>query len=857
MQQQEGYKKFLPHLLIIAIFIAISCAFCYPAFQGKTLDQHDIKTWLWNSKEGRDYHEKTGEAALWANNMFGGMPQATVDGYNDKSWYSHFIHAVEFDKHGLPQPNPAIYFFVAMICFYILANTLRVNKWLGAIGALAFAFSAYNATIITAGHTTKMLDIAYIPALLAGLIIAYRGKYLQGAALFGLFMAFAFDASHLQIIYYTMLLIGLFVLGNLVEAIREKKFKIWLIASIALITAGGIAFMTQSSSLLQTLEYAKYSSRGGGSELTIGNKEKSTGLDKDYAFSWSNGVGESFTLLVPNLYGGSVDEKIGENSALGKKLSDLGQPAEVVEQMTDHANLYWGPQPLLSGGIYFGAVICLLFVLALFVIRSNMKWWLAGAAFLMIFFAMGKNFSTLNYFMFDHFPYFSKFRSPNMATAVASAIFPILAIWALKDIFEEKMSKEELLKKIKLSLIITGGLCALILIATQVGMDYKGENDAAMQQQYGQVGPDIMKAIREDRKSHATGDAARSLVFVVLAGGILWAYGKDKATKMQMVAALGILIAIDMIPVAHRYLNADKFLDTEEYMTQNFTPSATDAQILQDKDPYYRVLDLTTNPFSDSKPSYFHKTLGGYSAAKIQVYQDLIENQLGNMNGAVLNMLNTKYIIANAGKTAVAVPNPNALGNAWFVSDVKWVKNADEEMLGLNAPKIDLNNMRPSNPNDTSVAASGAFNPAKTAIMRDTFKASVGTAFGKDAAAYVKLTPDGYTPKKMTFESNNTQEGLAVFSDVFYPIGWTAKIDGKETPILKADYVLRAIKVPAGKHTITFEFTSKAYELGNKLALIGSILLTLLIIAAIYFGFFAKKNAENTHTMPAAEKINS
>jgi len=835
MQQQEGFKKFLPHLLIIAIFIAISCAFCYPAFQGKTLDQHDVKTWLWGSKESRDYHEKTGESALWANNMFGGMPQATIDGYSENNWYNKIARAIELDRHGLPAANPAIYFFLAMVCFYILMCTMRVNRWLGAIGAFAFAFSAYNPTIITAGHTTKMMDIAFIPAILAGMILAYRGKYLAGGALTGLFMAFFLDSNHLQIIYYSVFLFGLFVLGKLIIAIRKKEIKTWLMGSVFILVASCFAFLTSASQILQMLEYSKYSSRGGGGELTIGNKEKSRGLDKDYAFSWSNGVGEVFTVLVPGLYGGSADENIGANSHLGQKLSSLGAGENDIENFTSHANLYWGPQPFLSGSIYFGAVICFLFVLALFIIKSPMKWWLAGAAFLLILFSMGKNFAALNYFMFDHFPLFSKFRSPNMATAIPSVIFPMLAIWALRDVLEEKISKEALLKKLKLSLIVTGGLCAIILVATQTSLDYKGQSDDRMAQQYGQAGPEIIKALREDRNSHATTDALRSLVFVLLAGGVLWAYSKDKVTKMQVTVAMGILIFVDMIPVAHRYLNAGKFLDTEEYMAQNFEPSPADAEIQKDPAPYYRVLDLSTDPFQDSKPSYFHKTIGGYSAAKIKVYQDLIDVQLLKLNSAVLNMLNTKYFIVPTKSGKMPQANPGALGNAWFVSEVRWAKTADEEMLALNAPSL-------QNPADSSA---GNFNPAEVAVMRDTFRAALGNYnIGKDPASYVRLTQGGYTPKKMTFESSNAQDGLAIFSDIYYPTGWTARIDGKETPIYKADYVLRALKVPAGKHTITFEFDSAAFQTGKKLALAGSILLSLLIAGALYFEFSRKNNSK-------------
>lgn len=843
MQQQEGFKKFLPHLLIIAIFIAISCAFVYPAFQGKTLDQHDIKTWLWGSKESRDYHEKTGEAALWANNMFGGMPQAQVDGYADNNWYSKLSRVIQLYTHG-QIPNPATFFFIAMGCFYILMCTLRINKWLGAIGAVAFAFSAYNPTIVTAGHTTKMLDIAFLPAIMAGVILAYRGKYLAGAALAGLFLAFAFDANHLQIIFYSIFVIVALVIAALVSAIKKHEFKKWTLASVALLFAAGFAFLTSASKLMQTQEYAPYSSRGGSGELTIGKKEKTSGLDKEYAFSWSNGVGETFTILVPNLYGGSIKENIGENSHFGKKLSDLGASADGIEQMTARAPLYWGPQPLLSGSAYFGAVICFLFVLSLFVIKSKYKWWLAGAAFFILCVGMGKNFATLNYFLFDHFPGFSKFRSPNMAPAIASVIFPMMAMWALKDIFEDKITKEELFKKLKLSLMITGGLCLVILIATQTSLDYKGARDEQMAQQYGQAGPELMKALREDRSSAATGDAIRSLVFVLLAGGVLYAYSKNKTNKTTTIAALGLLIVIDIIPVGHRWLNENDFVETEQFNAENFAPSPADAQILQDKDPYYRVFDLSSgDPFSDSKPSYFHKSIGGYQGAKMQNYVDLIEHQIGNYNIAVLNMLNTKYIITppqQQNQPPMVQRNPEALGNAWFVSDIKWVKTADEEMLALNAPSL-------RDPMDTT---HGNFKPAQVAVMRDTFKALIGnTALGKDSSASIVLAPNGYSPRRLKFVSNNAKDGLAVFSDIYYPIGWKATIDGKETPILKADYLLRALKVPAGKHTIDFEFDSPAYERGKQLALIGSILLTLLIAAALYETF--RKNKEPQHSKAA------
>lgn len=843
MQQQEGFKRFLPHLLVMAIFIALSCAFCYQSFQGKVLDQHDTKSWLWSSKEARDYHEKTGEDPLWGNSMFGGMPQMMVVNYSKNRWYSTIGNAL-YGNNG-----PATYLFMAMLSFYILMCTLRINRWLGAIGAVAFAFSSYNPTIIAAGHITKMLDILFLPSLIAGMIMTYRGKFLPGAALTVLTLTLFIGANHLQIIYYTIFLVVAIILAALVHAIKTKQLRTWLFASLLLGFTAVVAFLGNATGLLQANEYSPYSIRGGQSELKSDKPTASSGLDKEYAFTWSNGTSEVFSILVPDLYGGSIRENIGEDSHYGNKLSELGASPEAIEAMTSRAPLYWGPQPLLTGSVYFGAVICLLFVLSLFIIRSPYKWWLTGVAVFFIFISMGKNFPALNYFLFDHFPFFNKFRSPNMALGISSVIFPMLGIWALKDIFEEKISKEELWKKLKISLIITGGLCVLLLICTQTVLDYKAPRDAQMEQQYqGEIGKQLVKALREDRASAATTDALRSLLFVLLGGAILWAYAKGKAAKNTAIAALGILIAIDLLPVAHRYLNDTDFIDEEQYQAQNFEPGPADAQILQDKDPYYRVFDLAGgDPFSDAKPSFFHKSVGGYSAAKVQIYQDLIERQISRLNSAVLNMLNTRYfIVPGPNNQPVVQKNNMALGNAWFVREVQWVKTAEEEMQALNAPEL-------SNPADMS---KGNFDPAGTAVLRESQKELFGNyTFGKDSAAYIRLTPDGYSPRKLRFESDNAQDGLAVFSDIYYPLGWKASIDGKEVPILRANYVLRALKVPAGKHTIEMVYEkTPALIKGETLALIGSILVTLLIAGGLYVGFIKKNGAasgeEETNPAP-------
>lgn len=830
MQNQGGLQKFLPHFLVIGLFIIISCWFCLPAFQGKTLDQHDIKTWLWMSRESREYFAQTGENALWANNMFSGMPQVQTDYHPLTNWYNKLHNIVQLTSPGTP-PNPAIFFFLAMFSFYLLSAAMRVNKWIGAIGAVAFAFSTYNPQIVTAGHITKMLDIAYIPAIMAGILWAYRGSYFLGAAVTGLFLAFFFDANHIQIIYYSLFIIACMAFSALIKAIRNGKIKQWAFASLALGLAALFAVGTSASRLIQTMEYNPYSIRGKNSELS--SVQKNDGLDKDYAFQWSNGGGELLTLIVPGLYG--AGEHLDEDSHYGKALSSLGVPNQQVEQMTANAPMYWGPQPFLSGSIYFGAIVCFLTVLSLFTVRSKEKWWIFGLSVLFMLLSMGHHFPALNYFMFDHFPLYNKFRSPNMMLAIPSVLFPMLAIWGLKEIGDGHISKPELLKKLRWSLIITGGLCILVWLASNMMLDFKGANDSYIQQQFGEKGGEIMKAIREDRAGIASTNALRSLLFVLLGGALIWAFAKDKLNVKLSLAALALLVVLDIMPVAKRYLNERNFVDTDLYETLNFQPGKADQEILKDPAPYYRVANLSASLFQDAKTSYFHNSVGGYHGAKMRIYQDLIEAQLGKLNSSVFNMLNTKYFIL-PGQNGEEIPqrNPYACGNAWFVEEVKWAPTATEEMNALSAPSL-------NNPSDSTM---GDFNPSRTAIIRDDFKGSVkGSQFQVGPDAYIKLLDNGYSPKELKFESSNDQPGLAVFSDIYYPNGWKATIDGQEAPIIRANYVLRALEVPAGKHAITFVFDPPSFYTGERVALWGSILLTLFIAGCI-FGIYKKRNKQ-------------
>ncbi|HET8573031.1 MAG TPA: YfhO family protein [Edaphocola sp.] len=825
IQKSKGKKRsFLPHVLIIGIFLIISCAFCYPAFQGKVMHQGDFFNWRYMAQQTMQYHEATGQNAFWMNSAFSGFPSVMVNTYTHSNWFAGLGSILIFQDFGHPN-NPAPYLFWAMVCFYILMLALRANKWLGLIGAIAFAFSSYNPIIIAAGHTTKMLDIAYLPAVLAGVLWVYRGKYWLGGIIAALFLALFFNAGHYQIIYYGAILIGIIVVAQLVLLSKNGQFKTWLKSSLILLVIAGLAGATKAINIIPSQKYNPYTIRGGNSELTGEMHSKSGGLDKDYAFQWSNGVGETLCLLVPNLYGGASGEDIGADSHYGKTLSSLGVAPQQVDQMTAQAPLYWGPQPFLSGPVYFGAIICLLTILALFVIKSPMRWWLAGAAIFFIVLSTGNNLSMVNYFLFDHFPLLNKFRTPSMALSAASVIFPLLGIWALKDVFKEKISKEELLKKLKWSFYIVGGLCVLILLCTYMTMDFKAASDAQILQMAGNntgVGQQLVNAIHADRASAARSDAFRSLVFILLSAGVLWAFAKGKLRKEMAIAGMGLLICMDEIPVAHRYLNDNNFIEEYQY-DQQFQPSAADLEIMKDKDPAYRVMNLTTSTFNDARTSYFHNSIGGYHPAKLEIYQELIENQIGKLNSSVLDMLNTRYLIVPGAQGQPMVRrNPNACGAAWFVSDIKWAADARQAMDALNAPSLQ----------DPKNSVKNSFQPLRTAVLRDSLKHYfTGFVFGKDSAASIVVKK--YSPDTLVYETNNSENGLAVFSEIYYPEGWTATIDGKKAHILRTDFALRALMIPAGKHKVEFTFTLPGFAEGETISYMGSILLTLFILTGI------------------------
>jgi hypothetical protein len=826
--QSFDFKKLLPHLYIVIGFAVLALFYCYPAMQGMVLSQHDTISWKAMYHEAETYFNSTGVNPLWTNNMFGGMPLYTI-GIPKTDNYVGYIQA--FVASILVKP--AYFLFLAMLGFYILSSVMRLDRWLGAIGAIAYAFATYNVVIIGAGHETKMLAIAYMPAVLAGLVVIYRGKWLSGAALLGISLALMVGTNHFQVLYYALIMFVFYFIAKLIITIKNKEdIKRFVIASIIAGVIAAVGIGTTMPSILTTKEYAKTTMRGGESELTINHdaNKKAGGLDKDYAFSWSNGIGETFCLLIPQLYGGSSSmpiEKAPETEAL------VGGQVQSIP-------MYWGPQPFLSGPVYFGAIICFLFVLGMMVVRSPHKWWIIALSVLTILMSWGSNFAAFNYWLFDHLPMYNKFRTPTMILVIPQLLFPLLGIWALSDIIKGKVAGNELWKKVKLAAGITAGICVIVGLAGSMFFDFSNATTDS------QIPSQILGALKSDRASMATKSALTSAVYILLAAALLWAFTKDKIKMNMLIGGLGLLIAIDLIATDTNYLNESNYEDASDYEA-TFQPRPVDAQIMQDKDPYYRVLDLTKNVYNDATQAYFHKSIGGYSPAKMEIYQDLIDMQMGGshsagkFNAEVLNMLNTKYIIFSAGQQQqpVAQQNPEALGNAWFVNNVKWVKTADEEMTALNAHTL----------GDTTVNLNG-FQPKQMAVIRENFQQQLsGYQFGKDSSASIKLTQYGLND--LSFESNNSQNGLAVFSDIWYPYGWKAyyfndKGDSVETPIIRTNYILRAIKVPAGKHKIVFHFRPQSFKTGNTIALVSNVILLGLLLAVIYF--VVKKKTDEPDT---------
>jgi hypothetical protein len=793
-------KQLWPYLTAIVFFLIVILIYFSPVLDGQKPKQDDIQRWRGMSKEIVDYREAAGEEPLWTNSMFGGMPA-----YQISVIYKNVLvkHIDKILKLGLPRPIDLV--FLYFIGFFILLLTLRVNVWLALLGSVAFAFSSYFFIIIEAGHNSKAHAIGYMAPVLAGILLTFRGKYLWGAALTALFLSLQIMTNHLQITYYLALMVVIFGIVQFIESIKKQAlphfFKVAGLLTIAAIFAVGVNI----SNIWATYEYGKYTIRGP-SELTSDAEIRTSGLDIDYATQWSYGIAETLTLLVPDLKGGGSMRDPGEDSNTFSEMIKAGVPHGQARQIVQRV-MYWGKQPFTSGPVYVGAIVVFLFVLGLFVVKGKMKWWLIAATVLSIMLAWGKNFMPLTEFFLHYVPGYNKFRAVSMTLVIAELAMPLLGILALREMFSKEADRKEMFKHLKLAFYITGGLALFLALFSGMFFNFRSPFDAQLVQ--AGFPKTVIDAVHADRQALLVSDAIRSLIFILLAAAALWAALFEKIRKEFAFAALILLVTIDLFSVNKRYLNDDDF-EPARRVENPYTPTAADQQILQDPDPNFRVMNTTVSLFNDASTSFFHKSIGGYHGAKLRRYQELFDYHISKNNMDVLNMLNTKYfIVGGQNEQPRAMLNDEALGNAWIVEEYRLVENADEEIAALND-----------------------FDPATTAIVDKRFEHLLeGFQPGSDPNAIIELA--SYKPNELIYRFQSGQDELAVFSEIYYDKGWNAYIDGEKMPYLRANYVLRAMQVPAGRHEIVWKFEPEVYHTGGKISLIASLIVILVFFGAL------------------------
>lgn len=808
------------HLAVIGIFIALTFIYFPPAWQGKVLYQHDVLQAQAGQQELLDIKARDGDMPLWTNSMFGGMPayQVLMELPNNLTTY-----VMQGFKGIFPHPIDVVLLY--LLGAYLLFSVLRVKPWLAAVGAVAFAFSSYNFIYIEAGHANKTYAIAFMAPILAGILLAFRGKYLWGTVLLALAMALEIRVNHIQVTYYlflaALILVGIEAYG----AIREKRLVAFGKALAYQAGAVAVALAVNASLLWPTYEYSKETLRGKSNLTTENAQRADNGVSRDYAYQWSQGVGESLTFLIPNAYGGGMSTRLDGESNVARLV--IGKGADPAQAAGFAANMptYWGEKPGTSGPWYFGAGVMFLFVLGLIIVPGRLKWWLAGATALVLLLSFGRHFPLVSDLFFNYFPMYNKFRAVESILIVATLLIPVLAVLAVNEVITHKDRIQKLDKKLLYVFYGVGGIILLIAAVPELFLSFKSSSHQAMIQQYGQQLQDntfaneLMAALVKDRASLARGDAFRALLVVAVTFVLMWLLVKGKLKATAVVVLLGAVTLIDLWNVDKRYLNDDRFAENLQ-LTRQFNPEReVDKLILMDKDPDYRVFDITTNPFADARTSYFHKSIGGYHAAKLMRYQELIERQFSNaINEDVLDMLNTRYLITADNESNQRIQRRNtAAGNAWFVEQVTIVTSNEEEMESLNA-----------------------FNPQREAFIHEEFKPLLDESrLSLPENASIELT--SYRPDHLVYEYSAPRDALAVFSEIWYDKGWKAFVDGEELPILRANYVLRALQLPGGNHQVEFKFEPRSYHLGETISLIGSILLVLGLAAAVWLELRPKK----------------
>ena len=823
------YKKFLPDVVVVLVFAIISFAyFLVPVTQGKILFQHDASAGVGSAQELTEYQNRTGETTRWTNSIFGGMPTYQMSpSYQSTDGLSQVMNA-----YHLWLPDNVWFLFAYLLGFYILLRAFDFRQTLAALGSIMWAFSSYFLIIIAAGHLWKVMALAYLPPMIAGIVLAYRGRYLSGFIVTALFTAFEIKANHVQMTYYYLFIILFMVIAYLVKAVREKQLAGFMKSTGVVAAAAVIGIAINLSSLYHTWQYQKESMRGK-SELVKKDaaNQTSSGLDRDYITQWSYGIDETLTLLVPNAKGGATVPLSKNATAMAKADPQI---QSMIPQLYDAIPQYFGTQPGTSGPVYVGAFVLFLFILGLFIVRGSMKWALLAATVLSVLLAWGHNFMGFTNFFLDYIPMYAKFRTVASILVIAEFTIPLLAALALKKIVDEPEVLTKQMKFVYTSLALTAGVA--LLIALFPGMmepfvsDQERQMITSIQGMDGNTANTILANIAAMREAMVSADAWRSVIVILIGFALLFLYKMKKLRADYMVICMAVLCLVDMWQVDKRYLNDEMFVPKSE-RDMPHQATSTDLAIMKDKSLDYRVLNLASNTFNENETSYFHKSIGGYHPAKLRRYQEMIDAYIapemqktmqaiaaagGNMQAVdgvkifpVLNMLNTKYfILPLQGGTTAPIQNPYAQGNGWFVNKLNYVDDANAEYAEVG--KIDVRH---------------------EAVADKKFEAALGQAKANDSTATVKL--DKYEPNNLQYTVNSKNGGVVVFSEIYYP-GWTATIDGQPAELGRVNYILRAVSVKPGKHTVVLDFHPTSISTTETIAYIAIVILLLAIAGAGY-----------------------
>jgi hypothetical protein len=831
------FSKLLPHIIAVVIFIVVAVLYCKPVLQGMVLHQEDVVQWEAMAKNSFDYKGTHNHFPLWTNGMFSGMPAYQIAMEGDVPT-SPFVFLKIFT---LGLPKPIAFFFLACICFYFLTQVLKINPYVGIFGALAYAYATYNPVIIVVGHETKMWSIALLPSVVASVILIYEGKYWLGAVLTALMTGLLIGMNHVQIVYYTLMILFAITSAYVVNWIRKGEIKHLFLSGIIVLLAGVTAVCINAVQILTTLDAAKTSIRGGSELADKNSSTTKSGLSQEYALSYSMYKSEPFVMMVPNMYGGSsalITDKIADS-----KTADALQsmPPQLANQIAGAASAYWGGiGNITSGPPYVGAIICFLALLGFFILDSKHKWWILVLTVLTLLMSWGEYFKGFNTFLLNTLPGYNKFRAPSMIIVIPTFLFGMMAVMTIQKIISTE-NRAELWSRYKKGLLLTAGLFVVLLLI-YFNSDFTNEIDKNLSRQVNGAASEIqnyihqfLNAVKSDRKSLFMSSLGRSFLFIVIAAVSLWLIIKKAIQPKWLLAAVGLFSFIDIITVDTKYLNDEHFQE-KDVQENSLQPTAADLKIMQDKS-FYRVFDLrqgaaATLTYGARPTAYFHKSIGGYHPAKLSIYQDLIEKQLSRPNieqelfvnpGSipVVNMLNTKYTIQalQGGADSVEI-NPSNLGAVWFVNAVKYESS----------PTAVMNALTNFNPKDTAIV-----------LAKDQKLVSYSPAANADDSIWLIKNDND----EVTYKYNASSNRFAVFSEVFYDLGWKAYIDGKEKPIIRTNYVLRGLSVPPGQHEIVFKFRPTAFYGGEKLATIAGIILWLLVIAVIVVEYLQRKKTIN------------